>query len=126
MYDYYLTDKDERDLKNTTDRLIAHYDVWGIRMYELTPAHSGQKSFGGRAYVVCTPESDTLISYCTPIIRYDAANKSMTKLWNDWSATTSKHIHEFLAQHGLPAPGKAQWLALPCNEAIDIKAFIED
>ena len=126
MYDDYLTRDDERTLEDATDRLIAQYDIWDGQMRELTPDHTEQKSFGGRAYVASLPGGDTLYSYCTRIIDYRDADRTVVRRWSGWSRTTAKHVDEYLLQHGARRGiGKAQWLAMPCNEPISIDALAD-
>lgn len=62
--------------------------------YKLRPTN-GQKSFYGKAIVKINDDgSETLYSYDTPIIRRNAKGE-LVKLWNDWTATTGKHIKAF-------------------------------
>ena len=65
------------------------------KMYDLAPNNSGRKSYYGKAKVVINDDgSETLYSYNTPIMtRY--SDGSFKKHWNDWSATTGRHIKEF-------------------------------
>ncbi len=62
------------------------------------PSYDIQKSFYGKAYIyVYTDEYDnytvTLYSYNTPILSID--NGVLKRLWNEWSATTGRHIKAF-------------------------------
>lgn len=62
--------------------------------YELRPV-DGKKSFYGKAFVVVENDgSETLYSYDTPIIKRTASGE-LVRLWNDWSATTGRHIQAF-------------------------------
>lgn len=63
-------------------------------IYELTPTN-GQKSFYGKARVeILENGTKVLYSYNTKIM-YISPIGTMFKLWNDWSATTGKHIKAF-------------------------------
>ena len=65
-----------------------------MRIYELMPVGS-VKSFYGKAIVVVDDKgNETLKSYQTDIIRRDA-DGSLHRLWDDWSATTGRHIFAF-------------------------------
>ena len=65
-----------------------------MKTYELTPTNS-QNSFYGKAIVrVADDGSETLYSYNTPIIRRNSDGE-LVKLWDDWTATTGKHIKAF-------------------------------
>lgn len=76
------------------------------KLYELHLVN-GQKSFGGKALVeVHQDGSETLYSYCAPIIKR-FANGELSRLYAGWSQTTGKHIKAFC---GLD---KAGFMALP-------------
>lgn len=65
-----------------------------MTIYELRPTN-GQKSFYGKAIVKINDDgSETLYSYDTPIIRRNADGE-LVKLWDEWTATTGKHIKAF-------------------------------
>lgn len=65
-----------------------------MKKYELIPV-DGRKSFYGKAIVIVNDDGEeTLYSYGTPIIKRTAAGQ-FVKLWNDWTATTSRHIKAF-------------------------------
>ena len=62
--------------------------------YELTPVDN-QKSFYGKAKVFIDDNGDkTLYSYETKILTVKA-NGEKIRFWDDWSATTGKHIAAF-------------------------------
>lgn len=80
----------------------------------LEPIHDSRKSFYGKAEVVVDDLGDTvrsydLYSYGTVVanITYDYAHKDV-KVYDTHSATTLRHIKEFLIQHGCKAESKAQ------------------
>ena len=63
-------------------------------IYELLPTN-GQKSFYGKARVEIDENGNkTLYSYDTKILTITAEGEYL-KHWNDWSATTGKHIKAF-------------------------------
>lgn len=66
-----------------------------MKIYELTPTNN-QTSFYGKAKVVVDDDgTETLLSYDTPIIRRTAGGK-LKRLWfDDWTATTGRHIKSF-------------------------------
>lgn len=76
-----------------------------MKIYELKP-QDGRKSFYGKAQVyVDFDGSETLYSYGTRIItKYK--DGTLEKLWDDWSATTGRHIKAFCGLN------KAQYMAL--------------
>ena len=76
--------------------------------YELIP-NDGHKSFYGKAKVAINDDgSKTLYSYGTRIITRTATGEYI-KHWNDWSATTGRHIAAFCGLH------KREYVALPYN-----------
>ena len=61
--------------------------------YELKPVTS-QKSFCGKAHVVIEDDGTRILySYDTAIVKETA--DGLFRLWNDWTATTGKHIRAF-------------------------------
>lgn len=65
-----------------------------MEMYELIPVDH-RKSFYGKAVVACAKNgSKTLFSYGTPVIRRNS-DGTLSRLWNDWSATTGRHVAAF-------------------------------
>lgn len=69
--------------------------------YEITPC-DGRKSFYGKAYAQIIREgAEVLLSYGTPVIA--KVDGVLYRLWDDWSATTGRHIRSFA---GI---GKADW-----------------
>lgn len=61
--------------------------------YELTPCDN-HKSFYGKAKVFEDENGKTLYSYDTKILTITKEGKYI-KFWNDWSATTGRHIAAF-------------------------------
>ena len=75
---------------------------------DLRPLPGQQKSFYGKAKVVCGDNGFIrLDSYNTPIM-YETPDGTFFRLWDGWTATTGKHIKAF---SGL---NKAGFMALPC------------
>ena len=71
----------------------------GLQIANLQPIHSNQKSFGNKAKLVWTTGYTTLCSYDTKILSYDNSRQTIIKHWDGYSATTMRHINEFLLQH---------------------------
>lgn len=82
-----------------------------MRIYELRPT-SGQKSFYGKALVHVDGGVRTLFSYGTPVASINASG-TFTRLWDDWSATTGKHIRAFCSQCGIEIVNKVAWDKMP-------------
>ncbi len=74
---------------------------------ELYPCYDGKASFYGKAMVETVGEIKKLYSYGTYVasIIGDSA-----EVYDWYSATTGRHIKEFLKQNGFLAIGKAQIL----------------
>ena len=65
-----------------------------VRTYELEPT-GRQKSFYGKAHVkVYADGSEVLRSYETDVLKCNP-NGTYIRLWDDWSATTGRHIKAF-------------------------------
>ena len=79
-----------------------------MKTYELMP-DTKQKSFYGKARVIIDDNgTETLFSYDTAIIRKTPEGK-LIRLWDDWSATTGKHIKAYCGLN------KAGYKALSMN-----------
>lgn len=97
---------------------------WAPGTYPLSPLHGGQTSFRGKATVEVGPKGDLqLRSYGKPVAWIDARGR-FHRLWDGWSSTTNRHVHEFLLQYaegGLPenvgtSIRKADWLGMEVEE----------
>ena len=81
-----------------------------MRYYELAPVHDARASFYGKALVFDLGNGiSELHSYGTPVARIYKATDSV-ELLDAWSqsATTLRHVKEFLRQHGFNAETRAQ------------------
>jgi len=74
--------------------------------YELRPIYDHCKSFYGKAWVREEEECKTLISYNTTVARIDRQGNAV--VYGTYSATTLRHIKEFLKQSDMSADSKAQ------------------
>ena len=82
-----------------------------ITCYELMPM-DGRKSFYGKAKVFVRNGWIVLKSYDTYVCAINS-NGEFLRYWNGYSATTARHIAAFCYTHGISAPGKSEWLAMP-------------
>lgn len=81
-----------------------------MKYYELAPVHDARKSFYGKASVIDLGNGILeLYSYGATVARIYKATDSVELLdaWNH-SATTLRHVKEFLRQHGFNAETRAQ------------------
>jgi hypothetical protein len=88
-----------------------------MEIYELGCKDSG-KSFYGKAHVICMDNGDKILqSYNTKVCKVscDASGKHFHKLWDDYSATTMRHINSFVDEMGIAGGGKAWWDGLKCE-----------
>jgi len=101
MYDFYMNREENKFYKN--------------RMFCDIPA-VGQKSFYGKAKFV-TYENGFIgcLSYDTIVCVYNPDTGEFYRTWNDWSATTSKHINSFMRYFGMYGFNKKEWLDFPCK-----------
>lgn len=83
--------------------------------YELKPALSKQKSFYGKAVVYVHASEDTdyvLHSYGTPVLAVEVSengNIYISRLWSSYSATTGRHVREFIYQVCGYVLNKPEW-----------------
>ena len=76
-----------------------------MQVTELIPLNCRQKSFYGKAKVINLNDAVALKSYDTIVCIVDYEERGVTKItfpWANWSATTSRHISEFLEQQRIP------------------------
>ena len=78
-------------------------------MFELTPKFDSRESFYRKAMVKYTGPWQELHSYGTHVMSIEPEQRTVVLLprWNE-SATTLRHVKEFLKQHGFTAESKAQ------------------
>lgn len=82
-----------------------------MKFFELRA--TGQKSYYGKANVLELQNGDKfLISYRTIVCMIDSAG-IVKRFWDSYSATTMKHINDFLKFYGVPGGGAAWWRRLP-------------
>lgn len=80
----------------------------GTQFKELQAIHDSRKSFYGKAHVRTDDNgTDWLVSYETTVACISSGGTVL--FGKDWdsSATTLRHVKEFLLQHGLPSGTKA-------------------
>ena len=89
-------------------------------IYYLEPIHDGRKSFYKKAYVVEERGYKTLYSYDTPVVQITWRG-DLVRLWPGYSATTMRHVNEFLKQNGYGRDygGKAWWNRQPARKYED-------
>lgn len=71
---------------------------------------------GNRAITIETDDNIYLQSYDTLILRKEKQTGKVHKLWNDYTATTMKHINTFLELS--KSMGKHEWESYKCGETI--------
>ena len=64
-----------------------------------------------RAIIIKNGDTIYLQSYDTLILKADIRTGRVEKLWNDYSATTMKHINAFMSGFNGMTFNKAAWLA---------------
>lgn len=83
---------------------------------ELAPMHCRNKSFYGKAHVLRYEDGCiALMSYRTVVCEIDAKG-NFHRTWDRYSATTMKHVHDFMVQNGLGGCGAERWRAFPVEE----------
>lgn len=94
--------------------------------FELTPSHENCKSYYRKAYVHKLYDNDKCIeilkSYDTNVLAVvysDYDEPQIHRLWDGYSATTMRHINEYLTQNGFTEGGKKWWCSLPISDNAD-------
>ena len=80
-------------------------------MEELQPIYSNVKSFYRKARVLKDDDTIQLISYSTKVAEI---KNGKTHIFGWYSATTTRHIKEFLQQNGFKTGTKAQLEKMYC------------
>lgn len=111
MFDYYLTNDEIAKMKRWQNITISDLKEEVINQFELIPTDH-HKSFNGRCKVVETRSRIYLLSYSTLVCCWDRNTNKFIRLWDDYSATTMRHINSFMRYLGFNLGGKAWWCSL--------------
>ena len=87
-----------------------HYGIIPVKEYEL-PA-TGQKSYYNKARVIKDNNGDIFLRSYDTLVCYINKAGEFVRLWDGYSATTMKHINDFLRLFDIPGGGKKWWLSL--------------
>lgn len=92
----------ECDKKPSTKKELQESPIYGLKN------EYDSKGFGGKAQVETDNKgNETLYSYDTPVVKISGDKVTLLPKW-DSSATTLRHVKEFLKQHDFKAESKAQ------------------
>lgn len=88
-----------------------------MRTYELKPKYDGRKSFYGKATVIESLSGKKILrSYSTDVCYIDS--DGLHRTWGGYSATTMRHINEFVFQMLGETLNKKTWESMkvetPC------------
>lgn len=83
------------------------YPNSNVRIMELCPYYDNTQSFYGKAKVIEIENDVFLVSYDTIVAFYNRETK-IAEVVDTYSATTLRHIKEFLRQNGFKAETKKQ------------------
>ena len=92
------------DIKEMFQKFYPNID---ISIMELCPYYDSAKSFYGKAKVIEIENDVFLVSYDTIVAFYNRGAK-IAQVFDTYSATTLRHIKEFLKQSGFKAESKKQ------------------
>ena len=92
------------DIKEMFQKFYPNID---ISIMELCPYYDSAKSFYGKAKVIEIENDVFLVSYDTIVAFYNRGAK-IAQVFDTYSATTLRHIKEFLKQSGFKAETKKQ------------------
>ena len=89
------------------DLINKFYPNTDFTIMELCPYYDSAKSFYGKAKVIEIENDVFLVSYDT-IVAFFNRDTKVAKVIDTYSATTLRHIKEFLKQSGFKAETKKQ------------------
>lgn len=89
------------------DLVKQFYPNANMSIMELCPYYDSAQSFYGKAKVIEIENDVFLLSYETIVAFYNRETK-IAKVVDTYSATTLRHIKEFLKQSGFKAENKKQ------------------
>lgn len=89
------------------DLINKFYPNTDFTIMELCPYYDSAKSFYGKAKVIEVENDVFLISYDT-IVAFFNRDAKVAQVYGTYSATTLRHIKEFLKQSGFKAESKKQ------------------
>ena len=92
------------EMKDLINKFYPNADV---SFMELLPYYDSAKSFYGKAKVIEIENDVFLISYDT-IVAFFNRDAKVAQVYGTHSATTLRHIKEFLKQSGFKAESKKQ------------------
>lgn len=92
-------------------------------MKELETYFDTHKSFYKKAFYIEHAHGATLYSYGTKILElvYVGNDTYIRKIWNGYSATTQRHINEFVKQFAYKFDSNKKWFENLPNEFVIIK-----
>lgn len=110
--------------KEYKERLANHWqsDYWdcltpedrkALRQSMKRRQHDGEEILCDKASIKSDERGLVLTSYYTDVCCYK--DGKFTKLWEGWSATTSKHVNMFCRKLRIPRIGKREWVGMDCN-----------
>ena len=108
MYNWYLNNNDINEMKYYQNIKLDKLNENILHISELVPI-DGHKSFNGRAKIIETGNRIYLLSYTTFVCYWDKNTSKFAKLWNDYSATTQRHINSFMNYLGFKGVGGKRW-----------------
>lgn len=110
-YGKLLDDRKQKEVKECDGECKdkkAEKELTEAPIYGLEAQYDSRKSFGGKAQVETdNAGTETLYSYNTPVVKIVKGEVTLLPKW-DSSATTLRHVKEFLKQHDLKAESKEQ------------------
>jgi hypothetical protein len=89
------------------DLVKQFYPNANMSIMELCPYYDSAKSFYGKAKVIEIENDVFLMSYDT-IVAFFNRDAKVAQVYGTYSATTLRHIKEFLKQSGFKAESKKQ------------------
>ncbi len=88
-----------------------------FKVSELAPVYGRNKSYYGKANVAVFDDGYTVLySYTTAVCEISPDGK-LHRTWAGYSATTMKHVNDFMVQYGFGGCGAERWRSFPVERA---------
>lgn len=87
-----------------------------MKIYDLPVMCGREKSFYGKAKVIEEENGDRVLqSYNTRVCKITASGE-FVRMWGGYSATTIRHVNNFLQLFNISGGGKSWWDSQPVEE----------
>ena len=118
FYPKGVDDSQNKNYNKNTETQNPNYnsfmEVFKMKVYKLRPVDN-RKSFYGKAKVIEKDNGEKVLqSYNTEVCKITSGGE-FVRLWDNYSATTMRHVNAFLSLFGIAGGGKTWWNAQTVN-----------